>query len=307
MFPAAERYIDEFLDYVKVERGLSLNTVESYQRDLLKYSEFLQKNVPKNTSGPAIISLGKSDLRRLILSYLVYLHQKKLSSKSIARNLVSIRVFYKFLLSEGHIQDTPTQDIESPKVWRTLPKVLTTDEVNRLLSKPNLKTIQGIRDRAIIELLYASGLRISELTSLKSTDIHFEAGYLKAYGKGAKERMVPFGESAMMAMKRYLEARKKWDPLHQVPIFFLSRLAKKLTRQAVWLILKKYAMEAGVSKNIFPHILRHSFATHLLERGADLRAVQLMLGHADISTTQIYTHVNREHLREIYKKFHPRA
>ena len=295
-----DQMLDEFLDYIKVEKGLSMNTLESYQRDLHKYLEFLSKRYPDQK----FLGLGKN----AILAFLVELHKEKLSSKSIARNLVSVRVFYKFLLSQKYLKDNPAREIESPKIWRTLPQVLTIEEVNRLLSQPDLKIKQGIRDRAILELLYASGLRISELTGLKSSDIHFDVGYLKTFGKGSKERVVPFGDSAKEFMEKYLEeVRKEWDPQQQNPIFFLSRLCKKLTRQAVWLLLKKYALPARVSKNIFPHILRHSFATHLLERGADLRAVQMMLGHSDISTTQIYTHVNREHLHQVYKKYHPRS
>ncbi len=299
----SDRYLDEFLDFIKIEKGLSLNTIESYQRDLLKYVQYLAKSAKND-----FITVEKSEARRRILSYLIHLHKEKLSSKSIARNLVTIRVFYKFLLTQGYIPYNPTFDIESPKVWRTLPKVLTTAEIDLLLGKVDLKTPLGLRDRAILELLYASGLRISELTALKTSDIYFQSGYLKAYGKGSKERIVPFGESAGFAMENYLKkARCNWDPQNQIPYFFLSRLRKKLTRQTVWLMIKLYAMKAGMSKNIYPHILRHSFATHLLERGADLRAVQMMLGHSDISTTQIYTHVNKEHLREVYKKYHPRS
>ena len=295
-----DRYLDQFLDYIKVERGLSLNTIESYQRDLNKYFRFLRQKYPNQD----FLVLGKS----AVLSYLVKLHQEKLSGKSIARNLVTIRVFYKFLILHNFINENPAHDIDSPKTWRTLPKVLTLDEVDQLLGQTDLSTKQGIRDRAIMELLYASGLRISELTSLKTQDIQFDMGYLKVLGKGAKERIVPFGDASKSMMQRYLdEVRQGWDPQHQVPIFFLSRQRKKLTRQSVWLMIKKYAMKAALSKNISPHILRHSFATHLLERGADLRAVQMMLGHADISTTQIYTHVDKERLREVYKKFHPRS
>ena len=291
--------LDEFLNSLKVEKGLSHNTLESYQRDLFKYFDFVEKKYPNRN----FFSLDKA----AVLAFLVTLHQQKLSSKSIARNLVTLRVFYKFLLSQRYMDVNPVHDIESPKVWRTLPEVLTIAEVESLLLQPDLKTPLGIRDKAMLELLYASGLRISELITLELNDIHFESGYLKAKGKGAKERVIPFGRSAQMALQTYLETRKKWDPLHQDPILFLSQQKKKITRQNVWLVLKKYALKAGLIKNIYPHILRHSFATHLLERGADIRSVQMMLGHSDISTTQIYTHVSQGRLHEVYKKFHPRS
>lgn len=292
--------LDEFLNFIKVEKGLSLNTIESYQRDLVKYLEFAQKKNSKED----FLKLGKT----VILSYLVELHQQKLSSKSIARNLVSIRVFYKFLLANNYINATPAADIDSPRLWRKLPQVLTLSEVEKLLAQPDLSIPRGVRDRAILELLYASGLRISELILLKTGELFFDQGYVKAYGKGAKERVVPFGESARLALERYRnEARIKWDPLHQISYFFLSQQRDKMTRQNVWMMIKKYAFLAQLSGKISPHTLRHTFATHLVERGADLRAVQMMLGHVDIATTQIYTHVNREHLYDIYKKFHPRS
>lgn len=292
--------LDEFLNFIKVEKGLSLNTLESYQRDLFKYLDFAQEKYPNKN----FLSLDKA----AVLAFLVFLHKQKLSSKSIARNLVTLRVFYKFLLSQRYIEVNPVHDIESPKVWRTLPDVLTLAEVEKLLSQPDQNTLLGIRDRAMLELLYASGLRISELITLELNDIHFDSGYLKAKGKGAKERVIPFGRVAATALQKYLEeVRKKWDPLHQEPILFLSQQKKRLTRQNAWLVLKKYALKTGLTKNIYPHILRHSFATHLLERGADIRSVQMMLGHSDISTTQIYTHVSQGRLHEVYKKFHPRS
>ncbi len=300
MISSSDFLLDEFLNFIKVEKGLSLNTIESYQRDLIKYIGFTEKKFPKE----AFLKLSKV----AILAYLVELHQQKLSSKSIARNLVSIRVFYKFLLANNHIHDTPAHDIDSPKLWRKLPQVLTLSEVEKLLAQPNLSTAQGIRDRAILELLYASGLRISELTLLKTENLIFSQGYVKVYGKGSKERVVPFGESARLALDGYRNrVRIQWDPLHQIVYFFLSQQKDKMTRQNVWTLIKKYALSAGLSLKISPHTFRHTFATHLLERGADLRAVQMMLGHVDIATTQIYTHVNREHLYDVYKKFHPRG
>lgn len=292
--------LDEFLNFLKVEKGLSLNTLESYQRDLFKYLNFIEEKYPNRS----FLSLDKA----VALAFLVYLHKQKLSSKSIMRNLVTLRVFYRFLLSQRMIDINPVHDIEAPKIWRTLPEVLTIAEVEKLISQPDIKTPLGIRDRAMLELLYASGLRISELITLELNDIQFDAGYLKAKGKGAKERVIPFGRSAHSMLQKYLdEVRKHWDPLHQLPVLFLSQQRKKLSRQNVWLILKKYALTGGLSKNIYPHILRHSFATHLLERGADIRSVQMMLGHSDISTTQIYTHVSQGRLHEVYKKFHPRS
>lgn len=296
--------LDEFLNFLKIEKGLSKNTLESYQRDLFKYFDFVESEYLKRTEASKFLSLNKS----AILAFLVHLHKQKLSSRSIARNLVTLRVFYKFLLLQKYIEENPTKDIDSPKTWRTLPKVLTFDEVESLLKEPKLNSPLGVRDRAILELLYACGLRITELVNLELDDVHFDAGYLKAKGKGSKERVIPFGKSADQYLRKYLnEVRKQWDPMNQIQTFFLSRLTKKVSRQNVWLLLKKYALSAGIAKNIYPHILRHSFATHLLERGADIRSVQLMLGHSDISTTQIYTHVNRERLKEVYKKFHPRS
>jgi len=297
---SSDFFVDEFLNYIKVEKGLSLNTIESYHRDLKKYVTFAEKNYPSKEF--------KALSRDVVLAYLVKLHRQKLSSKSIARNLVVLRVFYKFLLASKYIKKTPVQDIESPKLWRHLPKVLTLSDIEKLFAQPDLKTEQGIRDRAMLELLYAAGLRITEIVDLKTTNIHFEAGYLKTLGKGSKERIVPFGDSALKSLQHYQEnVRQLWDPVQVNPYFFLSRFKKKMTRQSMWLILKKHAFSAHLASDISPHTLRHTFATHLLERGADLRAVQMMLGHADISTTQIYTHVNRKHLHEIYKKFHPRA
>lgn len=300
MSSSSDFLLDEFLNFIKVEKGLSLNTIESYQRDLLKYIGFTEKKFPKEE----FLKLGKG----AILSYLVELHQQKLSSKSIARNLVSIRVFYKFLLANNHIHDTPAADIDSPRLWRKLPQALTLSQVERLLAQPSPSLPRGIRDRAILELLYASGLRISELTLLKTENLFFDEGYVKVYGKGSKERVVPFGESARLALDGYRNSvRIQWDPLHQISYFFLSQQKDKMTRQNVWTLIKKYALSAGLSISISPHTLRHTFATHLVERGADLRAVQMMLGHVDIATTQIYTHVNREHLCDVYKKFHPRG
>ena len=292
--------VEAFLDTVKVEKGLSLNTIESYQRDLSKFSAFTQKKYPKKR----FLSLEKE----AVLAFLVHLHKQKLSSKTIARHLVTLRVFYKYLLSSGHVKQNPTQDVESPKIWRKLPEFLTLSEIDQLLNQPDLATTQGIRDRAILELLYASGLRITELVTLKTANLHFDTGYLKAKGKGAKERVVPFGGSARRYLEKYIDkVRPELDPTQSNPSLFLSKLKRKMSRQSVWMLLKKYALLAGLKKNIFPHILRHSFATHMLERGADIRAVQMMLGHADISTTQIYTHVTKERLHEVYKKYHPRS
>ena len=303
--------VDEFVNYLTIEKGHSQNTIESYQRDILKFLNFIFPH-PSPLEGEGQGEGGIGDFNKVeqkgIIDYLMYLRDMNFSSASVARHLVSIKVFYKFLNGEGFISINPTENIESPRLLRKLPDFLTIEEVDKLLAQPDPNKNLGVRDIAMFEVLYATGLRVSELISLKINDINLERGYIITFGKGSKERVVPIGKSAQDKLKRYLEESrhslvkgKGGDEL------FVNRFGGKMTRQGFWKIIKRYALLADIKKNISPHTLRHSFATHLLERGADLRSVQQMLGHADISTTQIYTHVVRERLKEIYDKHHPRA
>ncbi len=291
--------VDEFVNYLTIEKGHSHNTIESYRRDIVKFLEFIKCGT--------IDEFGKVD-QRGIIAYLLHLREKGRASASVSRHLVSIKVFYKFLMLEEIIDINPTENIESPKLLRRLPDFLTLEEVDNILAQPDKNDRLGIRDIAMLELLYATGLRASELISLKLNDINMERGYIITFGKGSKERVVPIGSSAQEKLKRYLEeSRHLLTKGRGGDELFVSRFGEKMTRQGFWKIIKKYALLSGINKDISPHTLRHSFATHLLERGADLRSVQQMLGHADISTTQIYTHVVRERLKEIYDKHHPRA
>jgi integrase/recombinase XerD len=231
----------------------------------------------------------------------------RLSVRSIARNLSALKMFYRFLVSEGKIETNPARLLSAPKLPRRLPGVLSTGEVERLLAQPDLNTGRGKRDKAMLELLYATGLRVSELVNLKITNVNMEAGYVRTVGKGSKERMVPMGAKALEALKEYVvQGRPAFLKRKSSSYLFLNARGKPLTRQGFWKTIKRIGLAAGIRKEIYPHSLRHSFASHLLERGADLRSVQIMLGHADISTTQIYTHVTRERLKQIHQKHHPR-
>jgi integrase/recombinase XerD len=295
--------ISEFVNYLTIEKGHSVNTIESYRRDVLKFFGFLGY-----TEGEIDINEFGTVGQKRIIDFLLHLRENNFSSASVARHLVSLKMFYKFLNTEGVINNNPLENIESPRLLRKLPDFLTMEEIDKLLTRPDKNNNLGIRDIAMLEVLYATGLRVSELISLKINDINMERGYIITFGKGSKERVVPLGRSAQEKLKRYLEESrhilvkgKGGDDL------FVNRFGEKMTRQGFWKIIKRYAMLAGIKKEISPHTLRHSFATHLLERGADLRSVQQMLGHSDISTTQIYTHVVRERLKEIYNKHHPRA
>ncbi len=291
---------EQFLNYLSVERGLARNTISSYQADLKKFSSFL-----KEKGETSVDNVTREDIR----NFLMALKNKKLSVNSIARNLVSIKSFFKYLVNERIIKDDIAAVLESPKLWKKLPDTLSIGEVDKIILKANFKNKQGIRDKAILEVLYGTGMRVSEAVNLKLRDINFEVGFLKCKGKGQKERIVPFGGKAQTAIKRYLkEARpdfilKKRD----VPEIFLSRLGRPISRVSIWKMIKTYTRKANIKKNITPHTLRHSFATHMLEGGADLRIVQELLGHADISTTQIYTHINKDRLKSIHHKYHPRA
>jgi integrase/recombinase XerD len=289
--------ITAFLHYLEVERGLSPHTLEGYRRDIEKLERFASK---KNSR---LVSLGASQIREFLRG----LHKEGLSMRSIARATSAIRGLYRFGAAEGWVGTDPTEQIDSARAARSLPRYLSLDEVEALLKTPDVETPDGLRDRAMLELLYASGLRVSELVNLRLGDFHFDVGYLVCRGKGRKERVVPFGRSAKRWLERYL-ARARPE-LSQRPNdgFFLSRRGRTMTRQRFFQLLKGYGKKAGIARALSPHVVRHSFATHLLERGADLRSLQLMLGHSNIGTTQIYTHVSRERLRKIYDQHHPRA
>jgi len=291
---------DDYLNYLLVEKGLGKKTLEAYSRDLVRYFEFLQKE--------SIESVGEHDTA-YILKHLIDMKADGLSARSRARHLVTIRGFYRFLVQEKVIPSDPSRTIDLPKSGLKLPEVLATDEIERLLAAPGTDTPRGLRNTAMLELLYASGLRVSELTHLKLLDINLEAGFVRVFGKGSKERIVPMGSSALEALQAYLKSgRPKLLKAGQASAYlFVARAGNPMTRQGFWKLLRKYAVQAGLKRNISPHSLRHSFASHLLEGGADLRAVQVMLGHVDITTTQIYTHVATERLREIHDRFHPRG
>ncbi len=292
-------YLDLFLSYLVVEKGLTRNTLEAYSRDVGGYVSFLEGGGCREPSQVRSTHVS---------SYLGSLKDSGLAPRSRARALSSIRMFHRFLLREGYAADNPTAIIESPRMPGKLPHVLSPVEVEALLLAPSGDECIDLRDRAMLELLYATGLRVSELVSLRLSDLNLVAGYLMTSGKGEKERLVPVGESAAKVLADYLlHARKSLDRGGESRFLFLSRLGGKMSRQSFWNIIKKRALQAGIRRDISPHTLRHSFATHLLENGADLRSVQLMLGHADLSTTQIYTHISRERLKRLHQELHPRG
>lgn len=290
--------IKEFLSYLSVERGLSDNTIVSYKRDLGRFFEYLKSM--------HIDSIQKVS-RQHISSFMLSEKDRGLSANSVSRELACLRSFFKFLVGENKVKDNTTSVIESPRLWKKLPYVLSLDDVEKLLKSPNVRDPMGMRDRASLELMYATGMRVTELINLKIDDLNMDVGFAKCFGKGDKERIVPFGKKAKESLLRYLaKSRPKFLKKKVSNFLFLTRLSKPMSRQAFWKTIKKYARFSGVKKKITPHSLRHSFATHMLERGADLRVLQEMLGHADISTTQIYTHVNKDRLKSIHHKFHPR-
>ncbi len=292
-----ESVLQIFLDFLSVEKGLSVNTVLSYSRDVQKLFLFFRKEKID------WLKAGEEDLIRFIH------HQSRagLSPRSLARVISSLKSFYRFLVMDGILKKNPAVNLSSPKTWLALPKFLTVKEVESLLKQPDEETVRGIRDKAMLELLYATGLRASELVSLKIKDLNMEDGFLLCLGKGGKERLVPIGESAVKAVRHYLDTARPSLLKKTSESLFVTQRGEAFTRQGFWKLLKGYAQKAGLDLKISPHILRHSFATHLLERGADLRSVQLMLGHSQITTTQVYTHVSRKRLRRVYDKFHPRA
>jgi len=294
-----EEMLQYFINYLSVEKGLANNTLESYRRDLDKFFSFLKREGLENI---------KETSTHIISLYLVELRKMGLASSTITRNLSSIRSFYQFLLRDQLISEDPSKELDTPKTEKKLPQVISSREVELLLSQPQATEPTGKRDKAMLELLYASGIRVSELISLNVYDVNLKMGFLRCDGKGGKERMIPLGSIAIQCLQEYLKhARPQILKQSEEKALFINQQGKRLTRQGFWKILKKYARKAGITVKITPHTLRHSFATHLLENGADLRSVQEMLGHADISTTQIYTQVTRKKIKEIYNKTHPRA
>lgn len=292
-------YIDSFIDHIRVERGLFRNTVEAYGNDLNRFNEYLAE---RGIIDPTQVTDETAE------TFLDYLDREGISVRSRVRYTSSIRSFFTYLMREGIVQTNPLELLESPRFLSKLPRYLTSDEIRALLAAPDDATPWGVRDRTMLEVLYAAGLRITELVELRLNSVNLEVGYLIARGKGDKERIVPLGEDAVRWLEHYIShIRPLLDKGKGVNTVFLNRNGGGLTRQYFWGAIKKYALQAGITKNISPHTIRHSFATHLLAGGADLRSVQAMLGHADITTTEIYTHVERERLKSVHKKYHPRS
>lgn len=291
--------LDQYMDFLTVEKGRSSNTLEAYGRDLNRYVAFMERGGTKSIS----------DITpEQVISYLAEMRKEGLTANSVNRGLAAIRGFYKFLLTEKMIDKSPLAHIELAKVGMHLPDTLSREEMNAILDQPSGGTKSALRDKAMLEMLYASGLRVSELIFLNMGNINWQVGYLVTMGKGKKERVVPIGRSAYDCLYRYVhEARPLFLKRRQTDVLFLNKSGAPFSRQGFWKLVKKYASAAGLPKKVHPHTFRHSFASHLLEGGADLRSVQTMLGHADISTTQIYTHITREGLKEIHRKYHPRG
>jgi integrase/recombinase XerD len=291
--------IQQFLDHLRVERELTPATVEAYGRDLGVFAVFATARHVRTAQKVRPID---------VLDFLAFLTERKLTARSQARRLIALRQLFKFLKNERVCPTNPTEDVDLPRFGRKLPDFLSVEEVDRLLAAPDRRRPRGARDAAMLETLYATGLRASELVKVRLRDVNFDAGYLMTAGKGRKERLVPIGETALASLRSYVEgARAAFLGPRALDALFLTHHGRAMTRQGFWKLLGRYAVAAGIRKRISPHKLRHSFATHLVERGADLRAVQAMLGHADIGTTEIYTHVSRGHLRAIYDRFFPRA
>jgi len=290
---------NRYYNHLLIEKGAAANTLEAYGRDLKRYISFLEEK-------------GLTDVRsvmpRTVIDFLVQIKSEGLSANSMNRSLAALRGFYKFLLQEKAVEESPLANIELAKVWLRLPDTVSAEEMNVILSQPGDQTPSALRDRAMLELLYATGLRVSELIGLAMNSINWQVGFLIVMGKGSKERVVPIGKTAYDSVLRYVEeARPRLIRSKTTDCLFLNRFGGPLTRQGLWKIIVGYARKAGLQKKVHPHTFRHSFASHLLAGGADLRAVQVMLGHSDISTTQIYTHVNRDRLKEIHQKYHPRG
>ncbi len=299
--------LELYLDYLRVEKGLAANTLSSYRRDLASFVEHLHR------ARRPLARVGREDLR----NFLETLYRRGLNPRSVARHLVSLRNFYRFLVREGRLRKDPTAEIDAPRFDHTLPKYLTHQEVDALLAQAEVNrpaglrpvpSGTGLRDRAMLELLYATGMRVSELIQVRCDNFDAKLGIIRCLGKGGKERLIPVGKAAVRAVEAYLEGgRKAYLKDAASPFLFLNRQGRPLSRVGFWKLLREYGRKAGVASRLTPHVLRHSFATHLLERGADLRSIQLMLGHSDISTTQVYTHVLKERLKQVYQTYHPRA
>ncbi len=291
--------IQQYIDFLIIEKGLSHNSVESYTADLVGFVSFLEKE--------SIPHLGQVDTT-VILGWLIDLSKQGLAAKSRARHLISIRGLFKFLIAEKKLTNNPVKDVDIPKVGLSLPKFMTIEDVTALLEAPDIRYPRELRNAAMMEIMYGAGLRVSELIRLRLQDVNLDMNFVRVLGKGSKERVIPIGAQARkIALKWINEGRPGLLKMISSPYLFIARAGKPMTRQSFWKIIKKYAILANISKNITPHTLRHSFATHLLEGGADLRSVQTMLGHCDISTTQIYTHISREYLMKMHQKYHPRS
>lgn len=287
-----------FVNYLRIEKGSAENTLQAYRRDIRRFIAFAEKR--RRT----LKTVERGD----VMDFLATLYEARMDARSVARYLVTIRHFFRFCVMEGYLKEDPAATIEAPKFRNSLPEFLSVPEVDALLAQPDATNSIGLRDKAMIEVLYSSGLRVSELCGLRVTDLQMEVGCLRCIGKGDKERLVPVGKQALDAVQTYLnKARPELLGDESSAELFLNRQGHRLDRQKVWKLLVEYGKKAGIRKHLKPHMLRHSFATHLLDRGADLRSVQMMLGHADISTTQIYTHVVEERLKQVYKAHHPRA
>jgi len=296
-----EDLIQEFINYISVERGLAKNTLLAYARDLKAYVEYLKA---QNRKQPDDVS------REHVTQFMYTLKKKGLSTTSICRALAAVKMFHRFLVRENFAKEDPTNLVETPKIWKRVPEVLSQAEMEAIIRAAQGKSAQMVRDYAILELFYASGMRVSELADLKANALNFDVGYVRCIGKGSKERIIPIGKKSREALALYCQkVRPKFlaKSSPEADTLFLSRLGKRLSRQSIWKLINVYALKAGIRKVIKPHTLRHTFATHLLEHGADLRSVQEMLGHSDISTTQIYTHVDKERLKSVHKQFHPRG
>lgn len=291
--------LDDYITHLMVERNRSRATLSAYRRDLERFLKNIRPDGQRS-----LANLTPPD----ITGYIKKLRSAGLSAASTARSLAAIKGFYRYLSAQNLVTSNPAETVESPRLWKTIPQTLGVEEVDRLLAAPDKTTPRGLRDSAMLETMYATGLRVSELVSLEVRDINFEMGYLSVVGKGSKKRSVPMGETALDMIKEYrASARPKLMGGKWGDALFVTRRGEPMSRQSFWKIVKLYALKAGITKDISPHSLRHSFATHLLERGADLRSVQRMLGHSDISTTQVYTHVAKSRMKEVYKKAHPRA
>ena len=301
--------IEEFLNYLSVEKGLANNSIAAYRQDLVQYAEFLIKKKADD------LNCVK---REEIVQFLLKEKDRGLEASSLARRLVAVKLFHRFLLKEGRLREDITSVLESPKLWKKLPQFMTLPEMEKILHVPFAKNTQGVRDKALLELLYATGMRVSEIAGLRSEEVNLESAFLKCRGKGEKERIVPLGRAAIDALKAYGLKKGKsrggvvppskghGDRAPTTEYVFSNTHGRPISRQRIWQLIRKYSRLAGIKKKITPHTFRHSFATHLLEGGADLRIVQELLGHADIATTQIYTHVSREHLKSVHSRFHPR-